>query len=181
MDQFKGGRPVGYGVRKQFLVGGRQFNVELYRREESDMHDTGQDGSNKKTKWLVYTVLIGLIPVLIRFTIWLVTTGAVIELFSAFDFVAFGLVLHISNINEIEHITHMKPSWKTAQNGIAILFIVAYSTLFALTLLGESVPNLVNSESVTYGCISLSVVSFIISFSVLHCLYNSPGVRSDAR
>ena len=60
---------------------------------------------NKKIKWLIYTVLVGLIPILSRLLIWLVTKEGTVEMLNASDFVAFGLVLHISNINEIEHIS----------------------------------------------------------------------------
>lgn len=56
---------------------------------------------NKKIKWLIYTVLVGLIPIMSRLLVWLVSNKVGIEILNASDFVAFGLVLHISNINEI--------------------------------------------------------------------------------
>ena len=118
---------------------------------------------NKKIKWLIYTVLVGFIPILSRLLVWLVTTNG-IDLFAASDFVAFGLVLHISNINEIEHYTRDR-SWKTAQNGISIAFIAFYSVLFALTILGG------NNSSIDIGttkicAMILALVSFAISYSV---------------
>lgn len=118
---------------------------------------------NKKIKWLIYTVLVGFIPILSRLLVWLVTTKG-IDLFAASDFVAFGLVLHISNINEIEHYTRDR-SWKTAQNGISIAFIAFYSVLFALTILGG------NNSSIDIGttkmcAMILALVSFVISYSV---------------
>jgi len=118
---------------------------------------------NKKIKWLIYTVLVGFIPILSRLLVWLVTTKG-IDLFAASDFVAFGLVLHISNINEIEHYMRDR-SWKTAQNGISIAFIAFYSVLFALTILGG------NNSSIDIGttkmcAMILALVSFVISYSV---------------
>ncbi|AFJ43528.1 hypothetical protein [Francisella orientalis] len=68
---------------------------------------------NKKIKWLIYTVLVGLIPILSRLIVWLVTKKGSVSLFSPSDFVAFGLVLHISNINEIEHFSGIQKEWKT--------------------------------------------------------------------
>jgi hypothetical protein len=118
-----------------------------------------------KTKWLIYTVLVGLIPILSRLIVWLVTARGTLDLFSPSDFIAFGLVLHISNINEIEHITEIDKEWKTAQNGFSIIFIAFYSVLFCLTLIGGSIIDL---KSLTYCTIALSFVSFFISFSVYH-------------
>lgn len=118
---------------------------------------------NKKIKWLIYTVLVGLIPILSRFIVWLVTKEGSVNLFSPSDFVAFGLVLHISNINEIEHFTGIEREWKTAQNGISIAFIAFYSVLFALTLIGE---NIVDANAITICTMVLSIVSFLISYSV---------------
>ncbi len=70
---------------------------------------------NRKTKWLIYTVLVGLLPILSRLLVWAVTKEGSINIFSPSDFVAFGLVLHISNINEIEHFTNVEKEWKTAE------------------------------------------------------------------
>lgn len=118
---------------------------------------------SKKTKWLIYTVLVGLIPILARFMVWLVTKEGSIYLVSASDFVAFGLVLHISNINEIEHYSGKEYQWKTVQNGISIIFIAFYSILLALNLIGE---DIVDIKAITFCAIGLSVVSFLISYSV---------------
>lgn len=118
---------------------------------------------SKKIKWLIYTVLVGLIPILSRLIVWLVTKEGSVNLFSPSDFVAFGLVLHISNINEIEHFSGIQKEWKTAQNGISIAFIAFYSVLFALTLIGE---NIVDVNAITICTMVLSVVSFLISYSV---------------
>lgn len=118
---------------------------------------------NRKIKWLIYTVLVGLIPILSRLIVWLVTKEGSVELLSPSDFVAFGLVLHISNINEIEHFSGADREWKTAQNGISIAFIAFYSVLFALTLVGETI---VDVQAIVICTIVLSVVSFLISYSV---------------
>ncbi len=118
---------------------------------------------NKKTKWLIYTVLVGLIPVIARLFIWLVTKEGSVDIFAASDFIAFGLVLHISNINEIEHFSAQKEQWKTIQNGGSIAFIAFYSILFAINLIGEKI---VDVEAITRCAMGLSVVSFFISYSV---------------
>lgn len=130
---------------------------------------------NKKIKWLIYTVLAGLIPILSRLIVWAVTKEGSVNLLSPSDFAAFGLVLHISNINEIEHFTCVEREWKTAQNGISIAFIAFYSVLFALTLIGE---NIVDVTAITICTVILSIVSFFISYSVYDRISKVRNVES---
>lgn len=118
---------------------------------------------NKKMKWLIYTVLVGLIPMLSRLIAWLVTKEGSVDILSPSDFIAFGLVLHISNINEIEHFADIEKAWKTIQNGISIAFIACYSVLFSLILIGDKV---VDFTAITICTIVLAFVSFLISYSV---------------
>lgn len=123
---------------------------------------------NKKVKWLIYTVLVGLIPILSRIFVWSVTEDGVVSLIMPADFIAFGLILHISNINEIEHLTDDEKSWKTIQNGTSIAFIAFYSVLFSLIMISESIPGLIDMEAIKFCAIGLAVISFLISFSVFH-------------
>lgn len=122
--------------------------------------------TNIKIKWLIYTVLVGIIPALLRMLIWFISQDQTMDIFNASDFVAFGLILHISNINEIEHFNDHEKSWKTIQNGFSIAFISFYSVLFACYLLGQSNPGLINFESIKYLSMVLSFVSFLLSLSV---------------
>jgi hypothetical protein len=123
---------------------------------------------NKKTKWLIYTVLVGLIPILSRIFVWSVTESGVVSLIMASDFIAFGLILHISNINEIEHLADDEKSWKTVQNGVSIAFIAFYSVLFALIMISEGIPSFIDIEAIKNCTVGLAVISFLISFSVFH-------------
>lgn len=121
---------------------------------------------DKQIKWLMYTVLVGLIPIILRLIMHVVTNGSV-KMFNASDFIAFGLILHISNINELEHYTKVKDkSWKTIQNGLSIIFIVFYGLFFALTLLSEVNPISINYNAVEKFAMILSGVSFLISFMI---------------
>jgi CRISPR/Cas system CMR-associated protein Cmr3 (group 5 of RAMP superfamily) len=123
---------------------------------------------NKKVKWLIYTVVVGLIPILARFLVWGVTEPGIVSLVTASDFIAFGLILHISNINEIEHLSDDEKSWKTIQNGTSIVFIAFYSVLFALIMVSEGVPSFIDNEVIERCTIGLVVISLLISFSVFH-------------
>jgi hypothetical protein len=123
--------------------------------------------SARKIKWLVYTVLVGLIPIFSRLFAWLITKEGTLDLFAAADFIAFGLVLHISNINEIEHLQNVSSQWKTAQNGFSITFIACYSVLFSVTLIGGGI---VSQKALLNVSVFLSIVSFLISYSVYYYL-----------
>lgn len=129
-----------------------------------------------KSKWLAYTVLVGLIPILSRLLVWAISSENVVPAFSAADFVAFGLVLHISNINELEHTSTQNKSWKTLQNGVSVIFIALYSVIFAVLLLAEKSPKLVDPNSLLYCVIALATTSMLLSLSVLHRLNASTRI-----
>lgn len=120
---------------------------------------------NRKTKWLIYTVLIGLLPVIIRALLWLVTKNSSLELLSVSDIIIFGLIIHISIINELEHSSE-EDEWKTKQNGISLLFITVYSALFALILLSNEVSPMIDKVKITILVILMSIVSFLIGYTV---------------
>jgi hypothetical protein len=125
--------------------------------------------SSKKSKWLIYTVLVGLLPFLMRILIFLVIdkNHNNIDMISANDFIAFGLVLHICNINEIEHIyLSEEKQWKTIQNGMSIVFIAFYSILYTLTLISDNFQNVIDLQSLTICVFVLSVFSFCLSYSI---------------
>lgn len=119
-----------------------------------------------KIKWLIYTVLVGLIPILSRLLVWQTMTNYSVDAFCATDFVAFGLVLHISNINEIGYIQSIDKTWKTLQSGASIIFVVFYGVLFALALVAEKNSSIFNVVTINRIIFVLSGLSFLISYSV---------------
>mgnify|MGYP003575843292 CR=1 FL=1 len=121
----------------------------------------------RQIKWIIYTVLVGLIPIISRLFIWITTKAGTIDVLSPADFIAFGLILHISNINEIEHIDDVAPAWKTIQNGSSIIFIAFYSVLFALSLVGDA---FIEKHALLNCSITLSLVSLLLSCSVYYYL-----------
>lgn len=127
---------------------------------------------SKKVKWLIYTVLVGLIPIFSRLLVWIVTSPGTVSIVASSDFIAFGLILHISIINEIEHLSDDEKSWKTVQNGTSIAFIAFYSVLFALIMVSEGVPSFIDVDILTRCAAGLSFVSLVISFSVFHRISN---------
>ena len=126
--------------------------------------------TNSKSKWFVYTVLVGLIPIASRLLIWTTSKAGTVPAFAPQDFVAFGLVLHITAINELEHVAMIDRSWKTLQNGMAVIFIAVYSVLYSILLLGEKMPGLVEPTPMLTCVAVLAVVSLILGYSVAHRL-----------
>ncbi|MGE4260013.1 hypothetical protein [Shewanella sp.] len=116
-----------------------------------------------RTKWLVYTVGIGLLPIFLR--LLLNSWGAKITLLSASDFVAFGFVLHISILNEIEYINGQK-AWKTFQNGLSILGIFVYGAFSCALMLHEAGTVGVDFKSLLNTAIISAIISFLLSLTV---------------
>ncbi|MGM9516459.1 hypothetical protein ACS5PK_19580 [Roseateles sp. DB2] len=129
-----------------------------------------------KSKWLAYTFLVGLIPVLTRLLAWATTTNGVVSPLVATDFVAFGLVLHISVINELEHLPAKEKDWRTIQNGTSLIFITLYSALYAITIIGEKSVNLIDSTVMLRSSMIFAGVSSLLSLSVFHRL-SKAGAR----
>ncbi|MYM95244.1 hypothetical protein [Duganella vulcania] len=120
-----------------------------------------------KSKWLAYTVIVGLIPIVARMLTWLVTSSGRVAPFTASDFVAFGLVLHISVFNELEHASIKGAGMKNVLNSISLLFITLYGVLCALNVVAERDPGLVDpslmffiSAGFSMASMALGVVAF---------------------
>ena len=123
---------------------------------------------DRNVKWISYTVLIGLIPVLSRALVWLVASDHNAPVLNPTDLILFGLILHISNINELEHFTSEHRGWKSIHNAMSILFIVMYAVLFTCLVFGEFGSVTVDLLTVRNIAIALSVVSLCLSLTIYY-------------
>ena len=123
---------------------------------------------DRNVKWISYTVLIGLIPVLSRALVWLVASDRNAPVLNPADLILFGLILHISNINELEHFTSEHRGWKSIHNAISILFIVMYAVLFTCLVFGEFGSVAVDFLIVRNIAIALSVVTLLLSLTIYY-------------
>ncbi len=123
-----------------------------------------------KSKWLAYTLVIGLVPIATRLLVWATTAPGKVEPFHAPDFIVLGLVLHASMINELEHLSLKERGWKTLQNGSSLFFIALYSALFATTIIGEKTPELIDTDLMLSMSVVVAVWSAVFGFSVFHRL-----------
>lgn len=125
-----------------------------------------------KTKWLIYTVIIGLIPFLVRTFIVLFDKTATIDYWlNETDFIGLGLVLNLTNINELEDKVFDSKVWKTKNIGISVVFIALFSSILAIITYADFKHNIdVNKEMVKACSIGLALVSFIFSYSIYNRL-----------
>lgn len=118
----------------------------------------------RAVNWLIFTCLIGLIPVIARLAVWTVSVSDV-EPVAISDLVAFGLVLHSANINEISRLKNPDPRWTTINNGLSIVFLVLYALILFTTILPS---DKLDSNALLQSTIALAMVSFLLSLVVLH-------------
>ena len=121
---------------------------------------------DRTVNWLVYTCLVGLIPVIARLALWAVSVTDV-EPLAISDLVAFGLVLHSANINEVSRLKAADSRWISVQNGLSILFLILYGLILFTTILPT---DKLDSEALLFSTIGLAIVSFVLSLTVLHRL-----------
>lgn len=117
----------------------------------------------KKIRWLVYTVLVGLIPIVSRCFVWMVTHAGTIDPLAAADFVAFGLVLHIATINELDRLSNNNSSWKVVHTGVAVSCVAFYSVLYSIGVVGDKI---VDKKALTYCASAMALFSFLLNYSV---------------
>lgn len=121
----------------------------------------------RKAKWFIYTVLVGMLPFIARCFVFLIMKQKqVASLINEADFVAFGLVLHITNVNELEHIKLEDKSWKTIHNGVSITFIAIYSVIFSISVISSINATLFDAWIMKISSILLSFASVIFSYAI---------------
>lgn len=129
----------------------------------------------RHTKWLMYTVVIGLIPIILRFFLYFtLSNNYSINIISLSDIAIFGLIIHISIINELEH--YSDKNWKIKQTVVSMLFIIIYSFLFALITFSNEVL-VIFDKNITILIILMSFVSFFIGYSVHYNSSLKEGLR----
>ena len=133
----------------------------------------------KRTKWLIYTVCVGLIPIIIRFFIyWFSNNITSIEyVFNETELITFGLILHLTNLNELEDRIDLDRSWKTKKIGTSVIFMVVLSVLLGIAYLADANPKVleINRVKIKLSAGALDLATLIISYFV----YNRLNVNSN--
>ncbi|MYM88576.1 hypothetical protein GTP91_15510 [Rugamonas sp. FT82W] len=119
-----------------------------------------------KSKWFTYTLLVGLLPIATRLTLWTAAKPGTILAIAASDVITLGLVLHISIINELEHVadrTNRDSNLKTILNGTSAFFITLYGALYALAIIGEKNQDFLDKASMLKSSLGLASASLLLS------------------
>lgn len=118
-----------------------------------------------KTKWLIYTVLIGLLPFIIRLILYIVVKDKSLDfLMNESDFIILGLVLNLTNLNELEN--QSKGQWKSIMIGSSAVQIAIYAGILALSYITELNNQLIEESTLFWCALILSLGSFMLSFSI---------------
>ena len=127
----------------------------------------------KKDRWLFYTVGVSALPILIRLVVFLlISERDWNELFSAIDFVFFGLTLNLSNINEL-HSLRIKKKKKEILDEFKREKLINWS-IFAIVILGiilgfAYIPiHIFNKYTLLFSAIFLAIVSFFHSKNIIN-------------
>lgn len=135
--------------------------------------------SEKKVLWLIYTVLFGMVPILIRLFVASLVNGDKIAWVSASDFISLGIVMQISILAEIRYTESSESGWKSAITGISALAVIFYAALFAFALLGE-VNSDINKSAVLSMSILMSIGSFMLCWAVYDRIIHSSATVGEA-
>jgi len=93
-------------------------------------------------------------------------------LFNAIDFIILGLVLNITNINELESKKFDDKQWKTRCIGLSIIFIILYAVFLAISAFNELSPGLFDINAILLSSIVFSTTSALFGFSIFNRLNN---------
>ena len=126
-------------------------------------------------KWIVYTVLLAMTPILMRLLIAvLVTSETQFRWLSESDIATFGLILMITNISALETASNVEADWKTKSMGFSLLLIVIFAVLFAITCFQELRQGVFERNYVLAANLILSLGSVAYSYAIWNRIAVTP-------
>lgn len=121
--------------------------------------------SGLKWRWLVFTVLFGMVPIIIRLMVGGLDSASRVPLFAASDFIALGIVLQVSLFNEMRYTSLDDFDWKQVMLGASALYMLVYAVLYVLLLVSEF-DKQINAQMILYISMVLSFVSLLLCWAV---------------
>jgi hypothetical protein len=127
-----------------------------------------------RTRWLVWTVIVGLIPIVVRVMVYFVAKSANLSwLMNELDYIWFGLVLCITNVNELEGKTIERQDLKTWAIGLSVVYIILFSVMLGISHLNGLQSAGLDISRIRVLSLLLAVTSFLVSWVIYSRL--SPG------
>lgn len=127
----------------------------------------------KRTNWFIYTVLIGLVPLFVRLIIYLISTNKDVNyVCNSVEIISFGLVLLITNINELEGDTSFNEVTRKWYKGLSIVFAVLFAAFLGIAYLSENPKATeilsINPLKIRDLSLGMTLISFLMSFSIYY-------------
>lgn len=129
--------------------------------------------------WIIYTVIVGALPLLIRLICYVMMANPIGYAVSPIDLVFFGLTLNISNINELNGLPHKRGKNISSFDNIRGLSLVLI--IFLCFTLGLAYANdltdqsLLNPSATYWGASVLSFASLTFSWYVISKIKSCHG------
>ena len=131
----------------------------------------------KRLNWWLYTVIIGALPLLIRFFIYLMVNDVNASyILNITDLVAFGLVLCIGNLKELEVQNDMRHDLKEGIKFAQLLLIILMSCfMWASYYMDLVTGSRLSERNILYCTLGLTFICFLSSLAV----YYNPKYKND--
>ena len=125
----------------------------------------------RKTKWIIYTALIGLMPFLIRLFVFMLSANREWGLlFNPVDFIFLGLTLNLTNLNELNN-EKLEPILKLKFEGYSVIQIILLSGILGILYFAEQSQKDVLDKTIALVCaIAFCLLSFIFSNAIMNKL-----------
>lgn len=125
----------------------------------------------RKTKWIIYTVLIGLMPFLIRLFVFILSANREWGLlFNPVDFIFLGLTLNLTNLNELNN-EKLEPILKLKFEGYSVIQIILLSGILGILYFAEQYQKDILDKTIALVCaIAFCLLSFIFSNAIMNKL-----------
>lgn len=121
----------------------------------------------RATHWWIYIVLIGLVPLLVRFVMYVSVRSATLGfVVNEGDLVSFGLVLGVANLKELDHLADAEPSWRMRYWGYSMLCIFVFATLLVLANLAALSPQIMDLRNIKLLLIVACGIFGVLSHSI---------------
>lgn len=129
---------------------------------------------SSNNKWLIQTLLVGLIPILTRLLMWATTTADHVHPLAASDFITLGLVVHASILNETGHLLISEQALRALLNSVSILVITCYGVLYTLTTLSEKNAELIKVQLVLPMSVVFCALSTTLGLAIFQIATRRP-------
>ncbi len=121
-------------------------------------------------RWLTYTVVLGLTPVLLRFALSFLlgpTEQGEIASVSVADVSSYGILILVTNFLGLETVGSDKlKTWRTRCTGASIGLLVLFAAFFVVDVLSVSGLVTLSSNVLTYSVMILAVGVTIVSGAI---------------